>query len=183
MLALELLLRPDAVERCVVVNSSAGQLSGPFSRMQPRFACALARSLFTSPAERERRLMPLVISQPAVVAAVLPEWQRLAREQPPKGRVIFAQLRAAQRWRLPGEERRRQLGPRILFLNSDGDLLANPECSVRLARAFEGSRLMTHPTAGHDLTTDAGQWVADSVRDWMQDAERPADLPVIGPAD
>ena len=66
---------------------------------------------------------------------------------------VGAQVLAASRWRAP-----RALEVPALFLVGKRDRLVHPDCSRRLARRY-GAELVEHPDAGHDLTTDATDWV------------------------
>jgi pimeloyl-ACP methyl ester carboxylesterase len=49
-----------------------------------------------------------------------------------------------------------------LVLVGDGDRLVSPGCSRALASHL-GVELRVHPTAGHDLSLDAGPWFAAEV--------------------
>jgi len=77
------------------------------------------------------------------------------------------QLLAAARFRAP------EVAPPapLLVLCSRGDRLVDPQCSIRLAAAWN-ARLAVHPTAGHDLPLDDGPWVAARVREWTADLRR-----------
>jgi pimeloyl-ACP methyl ester carboxylesterase len=70
---------------------------------------------------------------------------------------VAAQVFAASRWRAPS-----RLDVPALFLVGKRDRLVHPDCSRQLARRY-GAELVEHPDAGHDLTTDASEWVVEQV--------------------
>jgi len=49
--------------------------------------------------------------------------------------------------------------------------MVHPRCSQRLARAW-GAQFALHPSAGHDLPLDDGDWVAREVKSWLARAGR-----------
>ena len=55
----------------------------------------------------------------------------------------------------------------MLLLQSLGDHLVNPVCSTRIAGHWRWP-LVSHPTAGHDLTLDDGEWVIAQIRAWLE---------------
>ena len=78
----------------------------------------------------------------------------------------WRQLRAAIRYRAPKQV------PKVpmLLLNGLGDELVHPACSLTLARVWN-LPLITHPTAGHDLPTDAGPWLVTQVQAWLEHSD------------
>jgi pimeloyl-ACP methyl ester carboxylesterase len=52
-----------------------------------------------------------------------------------------------------------------LVLAGEHDRLVAVQCSKLLAAQWH-TALQLHPTAGHDLSLDAGPWVAASIRQW-----------------
>ena len=57
-------------------------------------------------------------------------------------------------------------GAALLVLASAADALVDPRCSQRVAQAW-GCVLRTHPSAGHDLPLDDGEWVVREVSAWL----------------
>jgi hypothetical protein len=51
-----------------------------------------------------------------------------------------------------------------------GDKLVNPHCSRTLAQQWQAP-LRAHDSAGHDLTLDEPDWVAQQVRDWISEGD------------
>jgi pimeloyl-ACP methyl ester carboxylesterase len=58
----------------------------------------------------------------------------------------------------------------LLLLAAQQDKLVNVKCSITLAKRW-GSPIKLHPTAGHDLPLDDGEWVARQVGEWMATAQ------------
>jgi hypothetical protein len=54
----------------------------------------------------------------------------------------------------------------VLLLNSLGDRLVSPACSLAIHQRY-GLPIYTHPTAGHDLPNDDGQWVVRHLQNWL----------------
>ena len=152
---------PEELRACVLVNSSAAGLSGPWERMRPRTALQLARALLPglSPLERERIVWQATSSR-APDEGVLAQWASWAHERPVARANLLLQLTAGMRFEAP-----RVMPVPALVLASAGDRLVSPQCSVSLARAWQ-LPFREHPHAGHDLALDAPQWVAHQVAGW-----------------
>jgi pimeloyl-ACP methyl ester carboxylesterase len=75
--------------------------------------------------------------------------------------VLLEQIAGAIRMRAP-----KDLRVPTLILASHGDRLVDPDCSWNLARRL-GANLVMHRTAGHDLTLDDPNWVANQIRQWQ----------------
>jgi hypothetical protein len=50
-------------------------------------------------------------------------------------------------------------------LNSLGDRLVDPACSQAIGQHWE-TELIQHPTAGHDLPLDDGEWTTEKIAEW-----------------
>ena len=105
-------------------------------------------------------MLPFLVADEAKRAAVLPVWTELASGQ--KRCTFLAQLWAATTFRPPPADPAQRFPERLLILSSAADRLVDPRCSADLARHY-GAEHRAHPWAGHDLTTDDGEWVADAV--------------------
>ncbi|TVR43519.1 MAG: alpha/beta hydrolase [Planctomycetota bacterium] len=84
----------------------------------------------------------------------------LARRFPPRRAVLLRQLWAASRFRLPPSP---PCPARIL--NSSGDRMVQPACGHIWARRWHCS-YHRHPSAGHDLATDAPEWLLRQISDF-----------------
>jgi pimeloyl-ACP methyl ester carboxylesterase len=112
---------------------------------------------------RERRQLGITSSRAELHDLVAPRWAGIARARPVSRVNALRQLLAAARFR-PSRE-----APRVphLLLCGGGDRLVEPACSRVIAEAW-GAPLKVHPTAGHDLSLDAGGWMLDEIGAWLK---------------
>ncbi|MDB4932823.1 MAG: hypothetical protein JWM10_5307 [Myxococcaceae bacterium] len=155
---------PGDFRRVVLVNTSAGNLSRPWDRMDlaivPQIvAAARARD----PVARERIVLGFTTRLAPDLDLVAREWSGYAAERPTPVATLVRQLVAATRFRAPA-----RLGVPALVVTAARDPLAHPVCGERLAAHF-GATLVQHPRAGHDLPLDDGPWLAERVRRWRDE--------------
>lgn len=152
---------PSRIERLVLINPST-RLSSPFERLRPgAFLTLLGGAFCRSAATRERIYYGLTTNAPRAEVEL---WSRrsaqLASESPARRRDVARQLLAASRFRAP------RVSQPTLILSARGDRLVSPVCSEALA-SFLGAHHEQHPTAGHDLPLEAGDWIIDRIVDWL----------------
>ncbi|MEI8256191.1 MAG: alpha/beta hydrolase [Deltaproteobacteria bacterium] len=153
---------PRDFERLVVVNSSAGDLNVPWQRMRLDVFGGVLQSLRDrSEVGRERRVLAMTTRIFADVDARATEWATYMRDRPMRRANVGRQILAATRFRSPS-----RIDVPLLVLSGAGDALADPACSRAIAARY-GARHEQHPAAGHDMSTDAPEWLAERVRDWM----------------
>jgi pimeloyl-ACP methyl ester carboxylesterase len=155
MVAMEWAVRhPGELAGVVIGASSAGDLSPPWQRMRPRALLALLRG-------GESRIVRTVVNDRERWDATTEAWLEIARQRQVSRANAAAQLRSAIRWRAP-----QAMPVPALFLVGTTDRLVHADCSRALARRYSAP-LVEHATAGHDLTTDAGDWVLDEIKHWL----------------
>jgi pimeloyl-ACP methyl ester carboxylesterase len=163
MVAIEWAARhPDELAGIVLGNTSLGGVSPFYQRLQPRaWAPVLKASRERDPARRERALLSVTSTRSELHAQIAVEWAEIHRQRPVQRANALRQVIAAARYRPP------RVPPRVphLVLCGLGDQLVDPECSLAIHRLWRGP-LGAHPTAGHDITLDAGPWVIDQIRSW-----------------
>lgn len=148
---------PGEVEACVLVNTS--MRGAPLARLRPSSWPALARIVMAHDAlAAERGILALTSNRPADAQRAV-EWARIRTERPVSRRTAWRQLLAAARFELLP----RPPGVALRVLCSAADRLVDPRCSHALARQWQ-AELAEHPSAGHDLPLDAGDWVAEQLR-------------------
>lgn len=154
---------PADVSAAVLINSSFANLSPFYRRLSWRAYSGMARIIAAqSDAQRERLIVSLVSNQGAEKRAMIARrWTELRQQRPMSARNEIRQIVAAARFK-PGLQPPRQP---VLLLNSLGDRLVSPSCSVAIQQQY-GLPLITHPTAGHDLPADDGAWVVRQLQDW-----------------
>ncbi len=155
-----------AFDHVVLINSSVKGLSRPWQRLRPSALLGLLPVFTLKGPARERQILSVVSNVPANYEALSREWDAIARARPISTENTLRQLTAALRFRLP---QRPVTHPQLLVLASTQDRMVRVECSRALAR-YLGAPLAEHPTAGHDLTTDAPDWVLQQVSAFLSRA-------------
>jgi len=162
MLTMEWAARhPEELAGVVIGASSARDLSPFWKRLRPgAWRPIVLGSLERDIERREAKIVRTIVNRPDLWDATATAWAALARERPLPPATARGQLLAATRWQAPA-----LLRVPALFLAGASDKMVHADCSRALARRY-GAPLVLHPTAGHDLTTDAGDWVTAEVRRW-----------------
>lgn len=155
---------PEEVAGCVLINTSLRPYSPFHRRLRPgSYPVLLRLALPGSDRARETAILRLTSHRPVERAGVVAAWAAWRREQPVSTANAVRQLLAAARYRAPP-------GPPaapLLILAGTADALVHPDCSRRLAQAWQAD-YAEHGSAGHDLPLDDGPWVADQVRRWLR---------------
>jgi pimeloyl-ACP methyl ester carboxylesterase len=157
---------PQDVCGLVLVNTSARGTGPWYRRLRPRALGVLARIAMSSDVRaRERAVLELTACHPPATPEVIAsDWARWYEERPVSLGNALRQLVASARFALPSAA----AGVPVLVLASERDALVDPACSHALADAWN-ARLLSHPTAGHDLPLDDPAWVAHEVARWWRD--------------
>jgi pimeloyl-ACP methyl ester carboxylesterase len=166
MIACDWAMRDAASLRgAVFVNTSFGGYSLPHHR----FRAGALRPILGSLRERdlvrrERAQLAITSNRTEVHDAIAARWAGIARVRPVSSENAARQLLAAARFRPPRH------APALphLVLCGGGDKLVEPSCSRTIAEVWNAP-LYEHPTAGHDLTLDAGPWVIERIQSWLAD--------------
>lgn len=151
---------PRECRAAVLLNSSLRPWNPLHERLRPGAWTTLPRLLLASGEARERIILELTSARVEEMKHLLPDWTAWARECPVSRRDALRQLLAAARFAVVEKP-----AIPLLLLAGAGDRMVHPHCSLRLAHAW-GADFALHPTAGHDLPLDDGDWVARQVRDW-----------------
>lgn len=150
---------PGEIAGAVLVNTSMRPYSRFYERLRWQNYAAIVGLLLRGGAERQERLILRLTSNDAAVrAALLPRWLDYQRDHPVTRANALRQLWSAARYRAPAA---RPTVP-LLILSGGGDRLVDPACSRRLADAWDAEHHQ-HPSAGHDLPLDDGDWVARTI--------------------
>jgi pimeloyl-ACP methyl ester carboxylesterase len=164
MIAVEWMERyPCDVQRAVLINTSLRGMSAFTDRMRPENYVDIAKSLiFNSKVEREKLILDLSTNIYPHKAELAAKWVEYAKEHPTSRMNGLRQLFAAATYSAPPARPHEH----VLIMQSLGDHLINPVCSTRIAETWRWP-LVTHPTAGHDLTLDDGEWVIKQIQKWL----------------
>jgi pimeloyl-ACP methyl ester carboxylesterase len=153
---------PEECRSAVLMSTSLRPYSPFYLRLRPRGWPTLLRLIPARGLTRERAILRLTSARAPELQAVLPNWVAYARECPVSRIGALRQLIAAARFKALEKP-----AVALLFLAGAGDRMVHPDCSRRLARAWDADFFL-HPDAGHDLTLDAGDWVAQTVKAWLK---------------
>ena len=157
---------PDEFENLVLINTSLAPLNPFYHRLRPGnyfslFSILIHGSIF----RREALILRLTSNQKRSKhqqQQLIDQWETFARECPVSRTNILRQLYAAMTFRTS------TTSPRVplFLLGGLNDHLVNVSCSSALANRWN-CPIQLHPTAGHDLTLDDGEWVAQRVKEWL----------------
>jgi pimeloyl-ACP methyl ester carboxylesterase len=158
---------PGEVAAAALLNSSVARFNPFWERLKPaNYRRILMDGLLTRDLFRKEQAI-LAMTTNLLDAerreAVARRWADYARSAPVSRANALRQLLAAARFHAPV----RLPGLPVLVVNGAGDRLVDPACSRAMARGW-GLPIRVHPNAGHDLTLDAGDWVASCLRDWVE---------------
>jgi pimeloyl-ACP methyl ester carboxylesterase len=153
---------PAEIEACVLVNTSFAAFNPLHERLRPRAWPTLLQLLFArNVRHREQLVFSLTSRLERAPPPLLDDWVAILRSRPVRAGNALRQLIAAARFRAPSHA-----PVSTLVLTGAGDSLVNARCSKEIARRWNCAIAM-HPTAGHDLPLDEGEWVAREVREWL----------------
>jgi pimeloyl-ACP methyl ester carboxylesterase len=151
---------PEDFVKVVLINSSMSGLSPIHHRMTPKNYPRIIKLLFSFDlVHRERNILKMTTNLDHNTVEVQ------ANVQAPYGAKVnrlnaVYQIFAATTFKAPKE-----IKVPMMVLVGDGDQLVSPKCSEAIAKQY-GATLKRHPTANHDLATDAPDWIAEEVCNW-----------------
>ncbi len=162
---------PTEVASAVLVNTSMRGVSPFYRRLSPANYRVVAGLLFGTDKEaREKRILQLTSQKTELPETEIRRRVEIQRLHP-VGKVnalrqILAALSLGAKPKAPKQP--------VLLLNSLGDKLVHPECSVDLSARW-GIPVRRHAWAGHDLPLDDPDWVIETTRAWVTGVQNPID--------
>lgn len=165
---------PQEIARCVLINTSMRPFNPFYRRLRWQNYGALLRQLLLGDKSSQEALILRLTSNKNTHGnpALLADWLSFQQQYPVSRRNALRQLLSAARYRTP------DLRPAmpVLILAGARDRLVDHRCSQQLAQAWDAV-CMLHPDAGHDLPLDDGDWVADTLVQWLgKMAPQPGDI-------
>ena len=154
---------PRELDACVLINTSLRPFSRFWQRLRPGAYPAVLKLALLKPDARAAEETVLRLTTASRDASVIGDWAAWREAMPvSKGNALW-QLASAMRFVAPRE------APAVpmLLLAGARDRLVNPACSHKLAAAW-GCEIREHPSAGHDLPFDDGEWVVAQVESWLR---------------
>ncbi len=154
---------PADVSAAALLSTSFGGFNPFYERLSWRcygkfFALVKERDL----RKREWAILQLLNNNRALDEKLISAWVTIQKERPVSPANLFRQLVAAAIY-CPGPDKPDKP---VLLLNSMADRMVDPSCSETIREKWR-LELKTHSWAGHDLTTDDGEWVALQLHDWL----------------
>jgi len=154
-------LFPEDFQASVFINCSS-RSSSFYERFRIRSALSLIQSLFTRDSKKCEKIIASCVCNVADIEVVASSWAKIRDDAPITGSNALRQLYSAARFRFPTA-----ITIPSLILCSSKDRLVSHSCSTRIAKQLQ-LPLITHPTAGHDLTTDAPEWCSETINHWLE---------------
>lgn len=155
---------PEEIERAVLMNTSLRGMSRFTERLRPENYNDILKGLFLlSTLEREKLILDISTNLYPHKEALARKWADYAKAQPTSRMNALRQLFAASTYSAPPARPHEH----VLLLQSLGDHLINPVCTTRIAECWRWP-LVSHPTAGHDLTLDDGDWALAQIQQWLE---------------
>lgn len=164
MVAIEWMERyPCDIERAVLMNTSLRGMSSFTERLRSENYPDIFKSLISnSKVEREKLILDISSNLYKDKEALAQKWVGYADAHPTSRMNALRQLFAAGTYKAPPARPHEH----VLILQSLADHLVNPVCSTRIADKWRWP-MVSHPSAGHDLTLDDGDWVIAQIRQWL----------------
>ena len=154
---------PNECAASVLINTSLKGISPFYHRLRPTNYYRILRSIFTgNSARREATILRMTSNLYTDTEQLIHRWQSYAAENTVTASNAFRQLIAASRYRAPEQK---PTVP-ILLLSSKNDHLVNSQSSESIAQSWQLPSEI-HPTAGHDIPLDDGDWVCEKITEWL----------------
>lgn len=150
---------PENFSGLVLINTSVRGVNPMFSRFRPANLPQLIKIALEPQIQlREKRILELTSNRPEIFEAVSKTWAAIQEKRPVSVSNAARQFIAAGTF-APKKTIRM---PELLILQSRADRLLDPTCAEALHQMW-GGELRYHPTAGHDLPLDDGNWMLEQI--------------------
>ncbi|GLX80301.1 alpha/beta hydrolase [Thalassotalea insulae] len=169
MIALDWAQRyPQEIASITLINTSVANLTPWYQRIKlVSLTKLLLAVLINSRSDMFEKVILQQTSNLALAPSVLSQWLDYYMQSHTSRRNLIRQLIAASQFRLTAN-----LNVAPLVLASSQDRIVNCQASKDIQQFSEGE-IFLHPSAGHDLTLDDGDWV---IRHIQQQIEKRVDI-------
>jgi len=156
----------DFFTRIFLINTSASNFSGPWRRISiPVFLNSIKQVFNKKGLVEDFELNSLLITTSLDAQKIRKEFAHdhqsnvaFTKEYPITKKNILRQLFAASRYFFP-----QTLKTSVVLINGAKDRFVNPACSVDIQKRWS-CKLVTHPTAGHDIAFEDAAWLIDVIQ-------------------
>ncbi|PSV49769.1 alpha/beta fold hydrolase [Photobacterium indicum] len=146
-------LFPAEIRSAILMNTSVRPLSPFYQRLNWRQYLTIVRMLLSQSEQQETLIFNMTSNQP-IQAKVIKNWTQWKNECPITAKNAFNQLYTSAMFRFTDKPKQP-----VMLLGSSNDRLVSHQCSNALSKHAEWP-LISHSTAGHDLTLDEPEWVS-----------------------
>ncbi|AKH38860.1 MULTISPECIES: alpha/beta fold hydrolase [Nitrosomonas] len=162
MIAIDWMMRyPDEVEAAVLINTSARPLSPFYHRLRWAIYPHVIKMIFRSSLQKESDILTLTSNRHSHNSKLLATWQQWQQENPVSTVSARNQFLAALKFSVTSKPKQP-----VLIVASRADRLVDYRCSLKLAQTWQ-TNYMQHDTAGHDLSLDEPEWLANIIKQWF----------------
>lgn len=153
---------PADFKKATLINTSFGGISPVYQRLFPSALFYLLKVPVLKGRAKESHILKLVSNHADIFEETLNMWEVIQKERPVSLSNTIRQLLAAARFKI-GE-----FHPPIplKILASTTDRMVSVECSRAIAKKWK-LPITEHPTAGHDLSVDDPEWVAQKIKNFI----------------
>lgn len=152
-------LYPEEIEKVFVINASAGNLSSYSERFNLKELKTLLKIFTTKDLPlKEEMTLKLTTEHFKVTKDVVDEFVAIQHSAPVKPLSGINQLWAASRFKIT-----KPLSVPVVIISGLKDRLVAPKCPKKLSEILK-AKLVTHPSAGHDLPLDEPDWLLSELR-------------------
>jgi pimeloyl-[acyl-carrier protein] methyl ester esterase len=153
---------PVEIKAAVLINISLAGANPFYERLRWQCYPAIFKLLTAnSYYQRELEIIKLVSNRTENYESLAQDWALIQHLRPVSSRNTMNQLFAAARYRPVASAPLMQ----VLLLNSRGDRIVKPCCTESIANRWR-LPYRTHPSAGHELCLDDGDWVINQIETW-----------------
>ncbi|HFD13150.1 MAG TPA: alpha/beta hydrolase [Crenotrichaceae bacterium] len=149
------------VKTAVLINTSIRSVSPFYQRLRWQSYPAIIKILLLPKSQREQEILALTSNQHTHDDEVLNSWLQWQQQYPVSARSAGNQLLAANRFTIINKPTQP-----ILIITSTADRLVDYRCSLKLCNIWQ-TMYRQHNSAGHDLSLDAPDWLANQISNWL----------------
>jgi alpha-beta hydrolase superfamily lysophospholipase len=153
---------PQDFDKAVLLNTSYGGISKVFDRLKPSALTHLLSVPFLKGRAKEAHIIRLISNNKENFESTLNLWESIQKDRPVSLANTIRQLAAGGLFRIG------DFSPQlpVLILASTKDRMVSVSCSRDIAKKWD-LPIFEHPSAGHDITSDASDWVVEKIQNFI----------------
>lgn len=146
---------PNDFEKIFIINTSAKNFSSPFKRFSLETIFKLPKLIFSESLTQEKTILDITLNLKKVDDKLIDNAMKLIGQKT-STKNFFIQLNAAANFSLPSFNPNQNL--KIIVICSLKDRLVDSSSSLKIS-SYLKTKIFIHPSAGHDLPLDDGEWL------------------------